>query len=178
MTAARAGVLLVAHPELEDPNFRRSVVYLVEHNDEGSFGFVLNRPIELDVTDHLDLPLARIAEPSVFFVGGPVDDEAVVALGSDGTEPPRIVDIEAMLTGGIEPPRRLRFFAGYAGWAPGQLEMEIAADSWFVVPTLHRPDGDDDVFGRDPLGLWRAVLRRQPPPLNALALYPDDLSVN
>lgn len=178
MFESAAGSLLVARPEIDDPHFRRAVVYLVDHSDEGAFGLVINRPTGIELGDYLEFPFPVTSGPTVFFEGGPVDDSAVVALGSEGYEPPRLLDIDAMLSGRLAPPTRIRFFAGYSGWASGQLEAELLSDSWFVVP-VHRSDGgDDDVFGARSADLWRAVLRRQPPPLAALALYPDDLTTN
>ncbi|NLA34881.1 MAG: hypothetical protein GX868_04230 [Actinobacteria bacterium] len=173
-----AGSLLIARPEVDDPHFRRAVVYLVDHNDEGAFGVVINRPSEIDLDQHLDLPAGLTNPPAVFFEGGPVDDNAVVALGSENLTPPRLIDIDALLNGDLDAPSQLRFFAGYSGWSAGQLDAELAADSWFVVAVRRAADDHDDIFGSDPANLWRTVLRRQPPPLAALALYPENLMAN
>ena len=178
MFESAAGSLLVARPEIDDPHFRRAVVYLVDHSDEGAFGVILNRPTSIELSDHLEFPVPVPTDPAVFFEGGPVDDNAVVALGSEGLAPPQLLDIDALLRGDVASPPQVRFFAGYSGWSAGQLESEMISGSWFVVSVRRSIGHDDDVFGGEPTNLWRAVLRRQPPPLAALAMYPDDLMTN
>jgi putative transcriptional regulator len=184
------GRLLVATPQLEDPNFRRSVVLVVEHDEvEGTLGVVLNRPTEVPV-DRVLPPWAELATgPSVVFQGGPVALDSALALARvpgedeplgwralDGdTEVGRVglVDLDA-------PPGliaaeviQLRVFAGYAGWGAGQLQSEIEEGAWYVVP------GEaGDVFAGDPERLWQAVLRRQSGDLAFVATFPDDPSLN
>jgi putative transcriptional regulator len=181
------GRLLVATPALADPNFDRSVVLLLDHDDEGSLGVVLNRPTLVGVGDVLE-PWAGLAgRPQVVFQGGPVSLDSALALavvpGEAGSADPLgwrrvhgaigLVDLEA-------PPEllaaelgSLRIFAGYAGWAPGQLEDELADGAWYVVESE-----PGDVFSPDPERLWRAVLRRQRNELAMVATYPDDPSLN
>ena len=165
-----AGKLLVALPVLREGIFERSVVLLLDHDAGGAVGVVLNRP----TTTHLGDPLPRweplAAEPAVVFVGGPVQPELAIAIGRDG-DVIDTVDLDsdpALATVGA-----VRVFAGYAGWSPGQLEGELAEEAWIIVDAepgdAFRPDADD---------LWHTVLARQPPPLNHLAMLPDDLSVN
>ena len=166
------GQLLVASPTLGDPNFSRTVVLLLEHNDEGAVGVVLNRPSELLVGGALPAWDTFAARPSVVFVGGPVAEGTAICLGrSRGTDEVDVLDLER------DPddlaPDQVRLFAGYAGWVPGQLEAEIAEDAWFVVDAE-----PDDVLSDDPDGLWARVLRRQPDPLRLFALYPPSPSVN
>ena len=179
------GRLLVAGPPLEDPNFRRTVVFMIEHNDDGALGVVLNRPSPIDIADALPQWVGLAAAPPAVFIGGPVEQGAVLGLGRlvddaapEGLTPVHsgigVLDLEA------DPARLLgdvggvRLFTGYAGWGPGQLEGELAMGGWFVVdaePT--------DVTTTAPDDLWRAVLRRQPDEdLALLALFPDDLSAN
>jgi putative transcriptional regulator len=153
------GRLLVAAPTLGDPNFSHTVVLLLEHTDEGALGLVLNRPS--DVTVELALPdwHAAAAEPPVVFVGGPVQPNAVIAIGcgTDGTDEiiPGLTVVD--LAGAPAPPgARVRVFAGYAGWGAGQLEDEIAAGGWYLV------DGTAaDTLTAAPDDLWAVVLRRQ-----------------
>ncbi|GAB2617141.1 YqgE/AlgH family protein [Streptomyces capparidis] len=181
------GRLLVATPALADPNFDRTVVLLLDHDDEGSLGVVLNRPTPVDVEDVLQ-PWAELAgRPQVVFQGGPVSLDSALALGvvpgegrqSDPLGWRRVhgaiglVDLEA-------PPEllaaelgALRIFAGYAGWAPGQLEEELVDGAWYVVESE-----PGDVFSPDPERLWRSVLRRQRSELAMVATYPDDPSLN
>jgi len=170
--------LLIARPDLADPNFSRSVVYLVEHDDSGALGVVLNRPMTIPVAEHFEALVTRVAYPPMFFEGGPVASGSVVAVGSDGRAPAALVDLDGLLDGSVPVPAQLRLFAGYAGWSAGQLESELMGGSWIVADT-HRDDlGSDDVFGANPGDLWRTVLRRQPHPISQMALYPDDLIVN
>jgi putative transcriptional regulator len=177
--------LLVAAPVLVDPNFNRSVVFMVEHNAEGALGIVLNRPSDATLDDAVPdwAPLA--APPAVAFVGGPVQlDEAVIALArvarveaSDAWQP--LLGRIGTLDLGRAPEHShpaveaVRVFAGYAGWGPGQLEGELRDEAWFVVDAR-----DDDLLTPSPVSLWRRVLRRQPGPLAAVANFPDDPAAN
>ena len=178
------GRLLVATPGLLDPNFFRSVVLLLEHNDGGALGVVLNRPTDTGVAEALPAWAPMTAEPAVVFTGGPVQPDSAIGLGlaSLGDD----LDGFAPLLGGVgsvdlsrDPddvrpaPERLRVFAGYSGWGEGQLEGEIVQASWFVV------DADPgDAWTRDPSGLWRAVLRRQRGRLALFADCPTDPTTN
>lgn len=159
------GRFLVATPTLTDDNFAHSVVVVLEHGGEGTVGVIVNRPSDVALAAALPGWQALAAEPTLVFVGGPVQRDAIMGLartyGSGESELEimpglGIVDlgedptlIEAPLAG-------VRVFAGYAGWSAGQLESEIAAGGWFVVDG--RPD---DVFSDDPDTLWERVLRRQ-----------------
>jgi putative transcriptional regulator len=177
------GRLLVATPPLVDPNFDRTVVLLLEHGVEGSVGIVLNRPTDATVAEAVPGWEALAAAPGVLFIGGPVSTEAAIALGTavspaaEGWSPVLdevgTVDLHRRpedLAGTID---SVRVFAGYAGWGPGQLEAELEADAWLVVPAE-----PDDVLGDQPNDLWRRVLRRQGGRLAWLANAPADPSVN
>lgn len=178
------GRLLVAAPALDDPNFERAVVLILDHDEEGALGVVLNRassvPVRETIADWADLA----AVPSVVFGGGPVEPTAVVALGvATPVATPdtgaailgrvRLVDLDQDPVVASDELERIRIFAGYAGWAPEQLEDEIAQGAWFVVDAE-----PEDVFTEDPVGLWHAVLRRQPGELRLLATYPTDPTLN
>lgn len=182
--SSTTGRLLVAEPELGDPNFERTVVFMLDHNAEGAVGVVLNRPTELAVADVLADWSAPASEPAVLFVGGPVSENAVLALARHDGEPPLVGWTAVLGTVGtldlhLEPGSvtghvaELRLFAGYSGWGPGQLEFELDEGAWFVVDAL-----ETDVFSRAPTNLWRGVLRRQPDRLRLLADYPVDVIVN
>jgi putative transcriptional regulator len=173
--------LLVALPPLVDENFDRTVVLMLEHTDEGALGVVLNRPSERPVMDLLEGWADLTSPPSVLFEGGPVETDAVIGLalsgGPDDSPRPSVGDIGTVdLTAAPEEAprlRALRLFAGYAGWAPQQLEQELAAGAWVAV------DGTvDDAFGADPSTLWRSVLRRQGGTVAWMANYPDEPAVN
>jgi len=177
------GKLLVATPSLLDPNFRLTVLLMLEHGKEGALGLVLNRPSELPVRGTIDEWAPVVAEPVVFFVGGPVSQSSVIAvaaatlddvgegwsqlLGSVGT-----VDLEKdpAEIGGIE---EVRIFAGYAAWAPGQLEAELAEVSWLVLD--YEPA---DAFLANPDELWWTVVGRQSGEVSRLRHYPADPHVN
>ncbi|MGH8979362.1 MAG: YqgE/AlgH family protein [Acidimicrobiia bacterium] len=176
------GKLLVAAPPLVDPNFDRTVILLLEHGEEGSLGLILNRPTLTSLADVLPEWNTVADPPAVVFVGGPVSPEAVIALGRgtgdfDGWIPLLddlgTVDIggDAALVGtGLA---ALRVFIGYAGWAAGQLDEELAQHAWFVVDA-----NASDPFAPDPSALWSAVLRRQSGRIAIFATCPEDPSVN
>lgn len=176
------GRLLVALPALEDPNFERTVVLLLDHDDEGALGVVLNRITEVPVDEALVEWAGLAAFPPFVFGGGPVEPTAVVALGRtpvhvvpEGWQPlldrVRLVDVSDDAAR-VEVDE-VRVFAGYAGWGPGQLEGEIEMGAWTTVAAE-----PDDVFTADPDGLWSRVLARQPGRLRLLATFPDDPSTN
>jgi putative transcriptional regulator len=165
-----SGLLVVAAPAMGDPNFNRTVIYMLQHNHLGSLGVVLNRPTGHDLPDALQLWKSRISEPSVIFRGGPVSPEGIIALGRK----PDSASIEAIdLLDSSQELDDLRLFHGYAGWGPAQLDDEIGDNAWFI---LEAEAGD--VFTYLPDGLWRRVLRRQPGELGWLGNAPDDLSLN
>ncbi len=160
------GRLLVAAPDLDDPNFAHTVVLLLAHDDaEGALGVVVNRPSDVEMVGALR-DWDRLAAPPAFvFVGGPVEPTAVIGLArthadGEGVEP--VLDGAGVLDLALAPEdlgadvASIRVFAGYSGWAPGQLELEITAGGWFVVEA--RPD---DPFSAEPDDLWSRVLRRQ-----------------
>ena len=178
------GRLLISTPGLRDPNFDRTVVLVLEHDEDGALGLVLNRPSGTPVGAVLPAWDGITADPGVVFVGGPVDASAAICLGSrrPGATSPAIqpvsptlgvVDLDAdpaLLTHDVA---YVRVFAGYAGWGGGQLDDEVEAGGWFVVDAL-----PVDPFTSSPHGLWKAVLRRQPNRLALFSTYPEDPSHN
>lgn len=168
---SHAGRLLVALPVLSDPNFDRTVVLLLDHDDDGALGVVLNRPTTTDVGEVLPRWEDLVATPTVVHVGGPVRQEAALALGRGGDGTVATVDLDGdPLVAGVS---EIRVFAGYAGWSSGQLEGEIVAGAWVVVDSQPR-----DAFCDAPEELWSSVLRRQPGRLAWMANLPEDVSVN
>jgi putative transcriptional regulator len=185
-----SGRLLVATPLLGDPNFRRTVILIVEDEpEEGTLGVVLNRPTEVQVGQVLESWTDLVTGPSVVFRGGPVSPNSALALalargddeplgwrsleGSDLTSRIGLVDLEAppeLLADGIT---SLRVFAGYAGWGPGQLQAEIEEGAWYVL--VGEPT---DAFLAEPERLWPEVLRRQGGEFAIVATYPDDPLLN
>jgi putative transcriptional regulator len=180
------GKLLVANPALRDPNFDRTVVLVLEHTEEGALGLVLNRPSETTVDDVLPQWDRLAAEPTVVFVGGPVQPSAAICVGrlnaADGEEPEEgwkhlfmslaTVDLERD-PDELAELERVRVFAGYAGWGPGQLEGELEAEGWFVFDAL-----PDDALSERAEDLWRLVLRRQGGRFALLSTFPPDPSAN
>jgi putative transcriptional regulator len=190
--ASFGGRLLVAAPHLGDPNFRRTVVMIVEHDEaEGTLGVVLNRPTEVPLDQVLELWTPLVSGPPVVFRGGPISPNSALALAiaQHGAEPVGwrslpapslaadsplaarlgLVDLGAppeLLADGIN---SMRVFAGYAGWAAGQLTDEIVAGAWYVLPA-----DPAAAFAAQPEELWREVLRKQGGELAMVATFPDD----
>ena len=180
-----AGRLLVATPNIEDPNFWRTVVLLCAHDAEGAFGLVLNHAMNGEtVAAHLPEWDGHAVEPAVLFRGGPVSTASVFAMGTGDDLPVdrwglRISPGLGLVDPGKGPEHfegrlgRMRFFAGYAGWGAGQLEGEIATHGWFIVDAL-----PDDPFAAEPTELWRQVLLRQGGELARFATHPSQPGVN
>lgn len=171
-----AGRLLVASPTLLDPNFLRTVVLVLQHDDDGALGVVLNRPTGEPVTAHLPAWSGSLAEPAVVFAGGPVEPAVAIGLGRDlaGAEPTGVPSVGIVdLAGEPGPLDVVRIFSGYAGWGPGQLEGELEEEAWIV---LEADPGDP--FSTEPEGLWRRVLRRQGGRMAMLATMPIDPAWN
>jgi putative transcriptional regulator len=183
----RAGTLLLANTDLLEPTFRRSVIYVVEHNDGGTLGVVLNRPSEMAVHNVLPQWADLVAKPKSMFIGGPVKRDAALCLGilRVGVDPEGMtglrhvagrivmVDLDAdpeQIGSAVE---GVRIFAGYSGWTIGQLESEIERNDWIVLSAL-----PSDVLVQPRVDLWARVLRRQPLPLAMLATHPIDLNRN
>lgn len=172
-----SGVLLVARPDTLDPNFDRSVVFLLSHyNDSGSMGLIINRPSAGVIVDE-DSPLvpwlALTAEPSVPFVGGPVEPTGFICMAPDATQTNGVSSIDIQNEDPLLTPRPFRLFHGYAGWAAGQLDEEIRGGGWFVVPAEPL-----DMFTSSPDTLWNEVLSRQPGDLGKLGRFYVDPTLN
>ena len=172
----------MAAPALVDPNFRRTVVLMLEHSPEGALGLVLNRPTPLVSREALPGRLAQVTHDAERVLeGGPVQPEAVIVLADfeDVTEAATIafgsvgiVDPEVETTG-LGPVRAIRAFGGYAGWAGGQLEAEMAEEAWVDCDAA-----PEDVFTDDHEGLWRRVLERKGGSWRIIARMPEDPSRN
>ncbi len=183
----RAGTLLLANTDLLEPTFRRSVIYIVEHNDGGTLGVVLNRPSETAVYNVLPQWAKLSTKPKTMFIGGPVKRDAALCLATlrVGADPEGVPGLRhvagrmAMVDLDAEPDligplvEGVRIFAGYSGWTTGQLEGEIERDDWIVLSAL-----PSDLLTGPRTDLWGAVLRRQPMPLAMLATHPIDVSRN
>jgi putative transcriptional regulator len=182
MGSSLKGQLLIASPSILDPNFRRTVVLMTEHGEEGAMGLILNRAAETTVGEAVP-DLAWLAGDEIVHVGGPVAPQSVVVLAEFeeptrsallvdddlGFVPADVEDADALAEG----LRRRRVFAGHAGWGPGQLEAEMEEDSWIVEPAVR-----EDVFTDDPEELWSRVLRRKGREYALLSTMPMDPSLN
>ena len=181
-----SGRLLVASPTLQDANFRRTVILMLDHGSDGALGLVVNRPMEVDVSSVLPAWQPYTTAPGRLFQGGPVQLDSALGLvampGNNGSDAVGVrllngsiglVDLDAppeVIASGLA---GLRIFAGYAGWAAGQLENEIREGAWYVVDSEPR-----DAFSDYPEKLWREVLRRQRGQLAMISTFPDDPSQN
>lgn len=177
------GRFLVSEPYLPDPYFRRTVVLLCEHNDEGSFGFVLNRFIDLDIGDLMkDMPPIRTR----ISIGGPVQSGNLYYLHTLGKH----IEGSALVTGDVhmggdfeqlrsvlatDPKlaKHVRFFVGYSGWGEHQLEKELAQRSWLVHPADKRR-----IMNTGLKDLWADTLRGMGRAFAPLANFPDDPALN
>lgn len=167
MPATLRGHFLIAGPRLKDPNFFKSVVLVVEHNDEGAMGLVINRPSSVTVQNalsgHFDLPPSR----GCVYQGGPVEQTALFIIHNsqllDPDEAPVIPDLligscaevfESVVRDSMDDPDiRYRIYSGCSGWGAGQLEGELARGDWFVVPA-----DLEQVFADDPYAVWEELM--------------------
>jgi putative transcriptional regulator len=170
-----SGKLLIAAPSLYD-FFRRTVVLIVEHNEQGAFGVVLNRPSEASVAEVVPSLAFYADDEEVVRVGGPVAPDTAVALGRFD-DPDSAAGIVVGDLGVIDPDepgeelRELRVYAGHAGWGPGQLESELEQEAWIVEPASPEdPFRDGD--------LWTYLLERRGGEFEILSRMPDDPSMN
>ena len=180
-----AGSLLVASASLADGVFNQTVVLVLDADADGALGVILNEISQTPLDAVLPDWVRTVSEPRLLFHGGPVSPNGAICLASvaaQGEEPPGwrpLFDNVGLLH--LDTPieivagayRDLRIFAGYAGWAPGQLHGEIASGMWHVVDAAY-----DDVFGPRPLELWRAVLRRQHSSLAFFSTWVEDPELN
>jgi len=183
----RAGTLLLANTDLLEPTFRRSVIYVVEHNDGGTLGVVLNRASETAVYNVLPQWAKLATKPKTMYIGGPVKRDAALCLATlrAGIDPTGVAGVRhvqgrvVMVDLDSDPDsiapmiEGVRIFAGYSGWTIGQLEGEIERDDWIVLSAL-----PSDVLAEPRVDLWGKILRRQPMPLSLMATHPIDLSRN
>lgn len=177
------GQLLLDNGKLQGSFFHRTVILICQHDAEGAFGLVLNRPLGKKVGEALEAELSETLRAEPLYLGGPVQAQALSYLHSDAFLPDANVlpnlrldhslDTLVGLGEGYSPTRQLRVFAGYAGWSPGQLDAEMARDTW-----LTHPASLDLVFYPEPEVLWQQVLGAKGPKYRLLGEQPEDLSWN
>ena len=194
-----AGDLLVATPRLVDPNFDRTVVFVIEHQEAGTLGVVINRASDISCAAAVPRWASRFSDEAAVGLGGPVEPQGLLALGTTLAPPaaheprPASATGESSDAGGVwrsvawgvglvdltADPSELdtevvavRIYGGHAGWGPGQLRGELEAGCWWVFDAA---PGD---LTADAAALWYDVLARQSPPARLLSQYPDDPSLN
>lgn len=178
------GDVLVAVPQLADPNFRRTVVLLLHHDEDGALGVILNRPLPVDVGAVLPAWQDVVSRPPSIFQGGPVGLDGalgVATLRAGAQAPPAVTRVAGAFglvdldtdPDGVRGVLGLRVFAGHSGWGAGQLDAEVASGDWFVFPAL-----PSDVATQDPARLWQAVMRRQGGSMAIVSTFPDDPRLN
>jgi putative transcriptional regulator len=175
-----AGSLLVAHPNLLDPNFRRAVLFLSAHDpDDGSFGFVLNRATGKRVADFIPEATAGALSDVPVFDGGPVGRDRLTLASfqwkpdEESYQTQASLDLEEAQEIATLYPDSLRAFVGYAGWAQGQLESELAQNSWIV-----RKAQAESLQSTGSERIWHDIVRELGPWFRLLAAAPDDPSQN
>ena len=161
---SKKGHFLVANSTLQDPNFTATVVLLIEHDDSGAFGLIVNRVSEIHLSAAIE-NLSMKAQSVPLFEGGPVRTDALFILHSEkqlAKPGDRVVDgvfmssEKAQLEKLLETESNFHVYHGYSGWAPGQLEAEIEAKSWVIVPAKA-----EIIFHENPENAWREALAHQ-----------------
>jgi putative transcriptional regulator len=174
-----AGSLLLAHPAMRDPNFRRSVVLLSSHGDDGAMGVVLNRPLGKRLGDlNAEFAAGPLAAVPVY-QGGPVQTKQLL-LAAWQPDPLAAgyrlyfgIDVDKAEVLKAEEGVRVRAFLGYSGWSKGQLENEIRQNTWVITPA--NPDLLEEPEGQ---GLWRSILSGLSPEWKLMAEEPEDPGSN
>jgi putative transcriptional regulator len=161
------GLFLIAEPDLHDPNFSETVILITHHSNQGTTGVVINRPTTTTLSEALPERKELAGHPDVVHAGGPVGRRSLQLVLRSRTRPQHAQHVfgDVYVTQAVEvlldalksddPATAIRLFAGYAGWAPGQLADEIARGSWRVVPAEAAV-----LFDRDPEVIWKEMIRR------------------
>ena len=164
-SAIKKGVLLVAHPSLTDPNFQQTVVLVCEHGAEGTLGIIINRPTAIPLSEALSNVSVLKGTSYVLFAGGPVQPDGIIMLFRVADAPDQLRKILERVYLGLnreilervitdpQPTETFRAYAGYAGWAPGQVEFEMAMGSWAVIPA-----DPSSIFDKAPETLWAEMV--------------------
>ncbi len=176
------GVLLLAEPFMESPEFKRSVVLVTEHNEDGTMGFILNRKLAIKPTQAIDdFPDFE----DTLFYGGPVSTELLFYIHTLGNLLEGSVEVtdgiyiggdfdvlKDLLREGKVKPSQIRFFAGYSGWTAGQLKSEMKQHSWIVTP------GTQKLVMKDNSNLWKNILKDLGGKYSMVADFPEDPTLN
>ena len=177
------GQLILDHGNLQGSFFHRTVILICQHDEQGAFGLVLNRGTGHNVGEALVANMPETLKELPLFNGGPVQQQALSFLHSDLFLPEANVmpnlnlhhslDTLAELGESFSPTQKVKVFAGYAGWSPGQLEDEMKRDTWMVHPASL-----DLVYHSEPDKVWASILKGKGGIYRIVADAPDDLSWN
>ena len=174
------GSMLVAHPRLLDPNFRRTILFLSHHSaEDGAIGLILNRPLRKTFGEVAVKPVSGSFNNIELYYGGPVAPDHLSLASLQWRTNPATVAFQSFMGNiedvHIEPQWRpgLRAFVGYAGWSQGQLEGEISQKAWLVLPPAR-----ELIEMKEPEGAWRRIMRNSGPLMKLLAEAPDDPEKN
>ncbi len=183
MPEVKKGSILISEPFLNDPNFERSVVLICEHNEDGTFGLVLNRPIEVKLGEVLEEFAGNEKE---LLIGGPVQQNTLHYIHKLGDEIAGSIELSNGIFwgGNFEQLKfklisqtleldKVKFFIGYSGWDYGQLDREIEEKSWFVANL-----GDNTIFEASAENLWKRVLEIMGGELKLIVNSPSDPRLN
>ncbi len=176
------GKVLLAEPFMEDPFFKRAVVLLVENNSDGTVGFILNNPLDLNINDLLvDFPSFE----TTVGLGGPVQERQLFYVHTYGKELPGSEHIhqdiywngdyevlKKLAEEGKIDPEKIRFFLGYSGWEKGQLEMELIDNAWLIE------DISLEMLFNSPKNLWREILKNGNKDIAIFSNFPEDPNSN
>jgi putative transcriptional regulator len=182
-TEIHSGNILLAEPFMLDPNFKRSAVLLCEHNEEGSIGFIMNKPLDMRIDELIeDFPEF---ESEVLF-GGPVQTDTIHYIHNTGNllEDSRLVTdgvywggnfekLKFLIASELITPKDIRFFVGYSGWSDGQLLDEMGYGSW-IVANMH----PNYLFKTQSQKLWRQALQNKGDTYSVIAQMPDAQTLN
>jgi putative transcriptional regulator len=177
------GQLLLDSGQLRGSFFQRTVVLICQHDGEGAFGLVLNRATGSNVGEMIVADLPETFKTNPLYLGGPVQPSALSFLHTDSFIPDANVipnlslghSIDSLIELGesFSPTRKVKMFAGYAGWSPGQLEDEMKRKAWLTHPASLKL-----VFETDPAQLWQSILQKKGWKYKLLSQMPEDLSLN
>jgi putative transcriptional regulator len=177
------GSILISEPYLGDSNFERTVVLVCEHNEQGTFGYILNKPTAIEIASVIrDLDNF----PLNLYIGGPVSQDSVHFIHRSRYHLEGAMEIQEnvywggdfdamkiMIQQGKILPEEIRFFIGYSGWGEGQLLREIDNKSWIISTA-----SAEDIFETEPENFWRSILKNMGGRFKALSNYPIDPRLN
>ena len=181
---ASKGCILISEPFLPDPNFERTVILVCDHNSEGSVGFILNRTADIKLGDVVE---EFIESEKDLYIGGPVEQntmhfihkiayqlEGSLALGEGISWGGDFEILKLLINTKQVSLNDLRFFLGYSGWAPRQLQREINEKTWIV----YKPDSLAEIWEMNPTDMWRIILKKMGGKFKMMSNYPIDPRLN